>query len=150
LAIPDPTELAPEICTAHDRVRAESFALSAIGDPVLVEMVRLRNARFQNCHFCQSTRSAAARDLGADEHLYDSIDDYEASGLSARQKAALRLADAYLLAPGEMAPSTRRDVLDHFRSKEILEIVLRLMEYSSDKVMVALKLDLDETKIMAE
>jgi AhpD family alkylhydroperoxidase len=150
LAIPDPSELAPEVCAAHDRVQAESFSLSAIGDPVLIEMVRLRNARFQNCRFCQSTRSAAARALGADEQLYDSIDDYESSGLSERQKAALRLADAYLLSPGEMAPSTRQGALEHFRPQEIVEIVLRLMEYSSDKIMVALKLDLNETKIMTE
>lgn len=143
LAVPDPTELAPAVVASRDKCQAAIFALDALRDPVLVEMVRLRNARFQDCRFCQSTRSPAARASGATEDLYDQIDDYETSTLDARQKAALRLADAYLLRPGELSDDVRREALESFRTDEIVEIVLRLFHYSSDKVMVALRLDLD-------
>lgn len=146
LAVPDAGELAPDIARARERCRTATFALGAVDDPVLVEMVRLRNARFQHCNFCQSTRSPAARARGGTEDLYRAVDHYESSALSGRQKAALRLADRYLLRPGEPADDPGED--DHLREGEVVELVLRLMEYSSDKVMVALRLDLDEPRVM--
>jgi AhpD family alkylhydroperoxidase len=148
LAVPDPAELAPAIAAARERGRITSFALDSIGDPVLIEMVRLRNARFQDCRFCQSTRSAAARQQGASEQLYDSIDDYEHSDLNEEQKAALRFADAYLVQPAQTSQAVQDGARNHFRDDQIVELVLRLMQYSSDKVMVALRLDLDEPRVM--
>jgi alkylhydroperoxidase family enzyme len=147
LAVPDASDLAPDIAQARGQSQAVTFALSAVNDPVLTEMVRLRNARFQDCHFCQSTRSPAARAQGASETLYAGIDNYEASDLSERQKAALRLADAYLLRPADTPDEVRDGALEHFTPEQIVEFTLRLMVYSSDKVMISLKLDLDELLI---
>ena len=144
LAVPDASDLAPEIAEARRRSQSLTFALSAVNEPVLTEMVRLRNARFQDCHFCQSTRSPAARAQGATEALYAAIDDYEASDLSERQKAALRLADAYLLWPAGTSDEVRAGALEQFTPEQIVEFVLRLLVYSSDKVMISLNLDLDE------
>jgi alkylhydroperoxidase family enzyme len=144
LAVPDASDLAPEIAEARRRSQSLTFALSAVNEPVLTEMVRLRNARFQDCHFCQSARSPAARAQGATEALYAAIDDYEASDLSERQKAALRLADAYLLWPAGTSDEVRAGALDQFTPEQIVEFVLRLLVYSSDKVMISLNLDLDE------
>jgi len=138
------SDLAPEIAEARRRSQSLTFALSAVNEPVLTEMVRLRNARFQDCHFCQSTRSPAARAQGATEALYAAIDDYEASDLSERQKAALRLADAYLLWPAGTSDEVRAGALEQFTPEQIVEFVLRLLVYSSDKVMISLNLDLDE------
>jgi AhpD family alkylhydroperoxidase len=147
LAVPDASDLAPGIAEARGQSQSLTFTLAAVNDPVLTEMVRLRNARFQDCKFCQSTRSPAARAQGATETLYAAIDNYEASDLSERRKAALRLADAYLLWPAGTSEEVRARALEHFTPEQIVEFILRLMVYSSDKVMISLNLDLDEPLI---
>ncbi len=74
------------------------------------------------------------------------VDDYEHSELVPFQKAALRLADAYLVAPAEMSELVKHDVAAHLSPDQVIELVLKLMGFSSDKVMVALGLDFDEVK----
>jgi hypothetical protein len=95
-----------------------------------------------------SVRGAVAQQKGADEALLASVDRYQDSDLSPDRKAALRLADAYLTAPAQMSEEVRKEVLTVFDSAQVAEIVLKLMGYSSDKVMVALGLDLEEIRIM--
>lgn len=94
-----------------------------------------------------SARSAVALQRGADEAMLAAVDDYERSDLSAMHKAALRLADAYLTSPAEMSDSARRDVAEHLSPTQAVELVAKLMGFSSDKVMVALGLDLDEVRV---
>ena len=69
------------------------------------------------------------------------------SDLSPAQKAALRLADAYLNAPAEMSDSAKQEVAANLSATQIVETVLKLMGFSNDKVMVALGLDFEEIKI---
>jgi hypothetical protein len=95
-----------------------------------------------------SVRGAVAQQKGADEALLASVDHYEDSDLSPDRKAAIRLADAYLTSPAQMSDDVRKEVLTHFDPAQVTEIVLKLMGYSSDKVMVALGLDLEEIRIM--
>lgn len=95
-----------------------------------------------------SIRSAVALQQGADEELLATVEHYEDSDLSDAQKAALRLADAYLTSPADMDSRTRSGILEHLGSAQVVELVLKLMGYSSDKIMVALRLDLDEVRIM--
>ena len=95
-----------------------------------------------------SVRSAVALEAGADEAILAKVDDYERSDLSEMQKAALRVADAYLSSPADMTDEVRKGALEHLSSPQIVETVLHLMQYSSDKMMVALGLDLEEIKIM--
>src|SRR5436309_3324644 len=94
-----------------------------------------------------SARSAVALQQGADEDMLAAVDRYEESDFSAPQKAALRLADAYLGAPGEMTDAVKRDVAEQLSTTQAVELVLKLMGFSSDKVMVALGLDLDEVSV---
>ena len=94
-----------------------------------------------------SARSAVALQQGVDEEMLAEVDHYEHSDLSPAQRAALRLADAYLTAPAEMSDSAKREVAAHLSPAQIVELVLKLMGFSSDKVMVALGLDLDEVRI---
>lgn len=96
-----------------------------------------------------SIRSAVALQQGADEELLATVDHYEDSELSELQKAALRLADSYLTSPADMDAGTRAGILEHLDSAQVVELVLKLMGYSSDKIMVALHLDLDEVRIMS-
>jgi alkylhydroperoxidase family enzyme len=95
-----------------------------------------------------SVRGAVAQQQGADEELLAEVDHYEDSTLSPFQKAALRLADAYLTYPAGMADEVRAGILAHLTSAQVAELVLKLMGYSSDKIMVALGLDLEETTII--
>jgi len=95
-----------------------------------------------------SVRSAVALDEGADEELLAKVDTYEASDLTEFQKAALRLADAYLGMPGATDDDFRAAILGQLTPAQVVETVLKLMQWSSDKVMVTLGHDLDEVCIM--
>jgi alkylhydroperoxidase family enzyme len=94
-----------------------------------------------------SARSAVALQQGADEEMLASVDHYEDSDLSPAQRAALRLADAYLTSPAEMSESVKQDVAAHLTRAQVVELSLKLMGFSSDKVMVALGLDMDEVRV---
>ena len=95
-----------------------------------------------------SVRGAVAQQQGADEELLAEVDHYEDSDLSPTRKAALRLADAYLTYPAGMTDEVKDEVRRHLTSAQVAELVLKLMGYSSDKIMVALGLDLDELTII--
>jgi alkylhydroperoxidase family enzyme len=94
-----------------------------------------------------SARSAVALQQGVGEEMLADVDHYEDSDLSPAQRAALRLADAYLTYPAEMDESVKREVVESLSSRQVVELVLKLMGFSSDKVMVALGLDLDEVSV---
>jgi alkylhydroperoxidase family enzyme len=94
-----------------------------------------------------SARSAVALQQGADEEILAAVDHYEQSELPAAQKAALRLTDSYLVSPAEMSDAVKADVAAHLSADQVIELALKLMGFSSDKVMVALGLDLDEVQI---
>jgi alkylhydroperoxidase family enzyme len=94
-----------------------------------------------------SARSAVALQQGVDENMLSEVDHYEDSELSPAQRAALRLADAYLTYPAEMSDAAKQEVAAHLNPVQVVETVLKLMGFSSDKVMVALGLDLDEVRV---
>src|SRR3954447_18500900 len=91
-----------------------------------------------------SVRSAVALKAGADEAILAKVDDCEHSDLTDTQKAALQVADVYLSSPADVSDEVKKNALEHLSSAQIAETVLHLMQYSSDKMMVALGLDLTE------
>ena len=93
-----------------------------------------------------SARGAVAQQQGVDEQMLDQVDHYETSDLSAPQRAALRVADAYLVAPGAMTDTTRAEIASELAPDQVVEVGLKLMGFSSDKAMVALGLDFDEVR----
>lgn len=95
-----------------------------------------------------SVRGAVAQQQGVDEELLAEVDHYEDSGLSGFQKAALRLADVYLNYPAAMTDEVRAEVLGQLTAAQVAELILKLMGFSSDKIMVALGLDLEELTII--
>ena len=50
LGLPDTSGLAPAITAARNRLRREAYRMKSV-DPVTTELVRIRNARYQNCYF---------------------------------------------------------------------------------------------------
>jgi alkylhydroperoxidase family enzyme len=93
-----------------------------------------------------SARGAVAQQQGVDEQMLDQVDHYEESDLSPEQQAALRLADGYLIAPSAMSDTARDEIAAHLTPTQVVEVVLKLMGFSSDKGMVALGLDFDEVQ----
>ena len=89
-------------------------------------------------------RDAVALQAGVDDNMLALVDDHEHSALSPKQKAALRFADAYLNGPVAVDDDLRAELTAYFAPAELGSLLVRLMHFSSDKVMVALGLDLDE------
>ena len=89
-------------------------------------------------------RDAGALQAGVDDEMLALVDHHEHSALSAKQKAALRFADAYLNGPVAVDEDLREELIAHFTPVEIASLLVRLVQFSSDKVIVALGLDLDE------
>jgi hypothetical protein len=48
--LPDTSGLAPFIGAARHRLRRAAFRMRTV-DPVMTELVRIRNARYQQCYF---------------------------------------------------------------------------------------------------
>jgi alkylhydroperoxidase family enzyme len=94
-----------------------------------------------------SARSAVALQRGADEQMLTAVDHYRESALPPDQKAALALADAYLTSPRDMTDAVKQEVAATLTPEQAVEVVLKLMGFSSDKTMVALGLDLDEVRV---
>jgi alkylhydroperoxidase family enzyme len=93
-----------------------------------------------------SARGAVAQQQGVDEQMLDKVDHYDDSDLSPEQRAALRLADGYLVAPAAMSDAERAEIAARLSPAQVVELVLKLMGFSSDKAMVALGLDFDEVR----
>ncbi|MGG7104235.1 carboxymuconolactone decarboxylase family protein [Rhodococcus sp. 24CO] len=116
---------------------SRSVARLRVLDPVTTELVRLRQARQHNCRLCKSLRMSSALEAGADEALFDEVDNYQDSGLSNRHKAALALADAMVWQPGYIQSDVIDAVREHFSPAEAVELVLDMTRNASSKVAVA-------------
>ncbi|MHB8220954.1 MAG: carboxymuconolactone decarboxylase family protein [Acidimicrobiales bacterium] len=110
-------------------------------DAVTSELVRLRGARIHSCRICKSIRSVAALEAGADEALFERIDDYEQGDLSELHKVALRLTDAMVTRPADITDSLAEQVRSHFSPRQAVELVADVMRNSCQKVAVALGAD---------
>jgi len=50
MGLADTAAMAPALAGARNRLRRAAFRMRTV-DPVTTELVRIRNARFQNCFF---------------------------------------------------------------------------------------------------
>ena len=122
------------------RVVARHHAL----DPTLTELVRLRGARQHHCRLCESRRSVAAIEAGADEALFASVDSYASSDLPAATKAALALVDAMIWTPLDLPADVVADVRAQLTPEQAVEVVLDVVRNSTNKIAVALGADAAE------
>jgi alkylhydroperoxidase family enzyme len=118
------------------------MSLSGV-DAVTSEVVRLRCARTHACRLCQSLRWSDAREDGFDDAVDAAIDRYEDSALEERHKVALRLTDAYVTLPATIDEELASQVGSMFTAEEIVELVLDMSKWSTQKVHVALRIDAD-------
>jgi alkylhydroperoxidase family enzyme len=99
--------------------------------PTLLEIIRLRNARTVNCVYCKAVRYEVARADGLTEARAAMIDaDYQKSGLSAREKLAIALADAYLGVPVRVTPELALALAREFSPEQIASLFVALMSFN--------------------
>jgi AhpD family alkylhydroperoxidase len=129
----------PELAASFFRLYGTMWSHGVV-DHVTKETIRLRNARVTDCGFCRQVRFDRARDEGLTEAVADLIDDgYEASDLSARQKAVLRLTDVYLRDPHDVTPDVTDAVSAELTPEEVVESTFALSLFMGfAKVLIAL------------
>ena len=142
---PDPgtdpaTDTAPEPWPAIEAFQRDVAVLGAL-DPTTTELVRLRGARQHDCRLCRSLRSRSALLDGADEALFDAVDEDPDRLLSDRHRAALALADALIWQPARIPAGVLDAVRHGFTPVESVELVLDVMRNAGNKIAVALAAD---------
>ena len=136
-----PTQVEPpQFWATIEEFLREVHRLGAL-DPVVSEVVRLHGARQHNCRLCRSIRSRPALAAGADERLFDAIDNDGWIGLPERTRAALALTDAMIWHPASISDSLVVDVRRYFTPAEAVELVLDVMHNAANKIAVALAAD---------
>ena len=92
-------------------------------------------------------RSAVAQQAGLAEDTIAKISDYRNGDLGPRAEVALSLADAYILALGEVPADLRQRARQQFSEEELVDIGVMLYRASANKVRVALGADDPEVRI---
>ncbi|MGO9804436.1 MAG: carboxymuconolactone decarboxylase family protein [Steroidobacteraceae bacterium] len=119
-------ETVAEIVGLNDAVWQKSLVSAT-----LLEVIRLRNARTVNCVYCKAVRYEVARADGLTEARATMIDaDYQTSALSAREKLAIALADAYLGFPAGVTPQLAAALAREFSPEQIASLFVALMSFN--------------------
>ncbi|MBL8629561.1 MAG: carboxymuconolactone decarboxylase family protein [Rhodospirillaceae bacterium] len=93
-------------------------------DRQIVELVRLRLANTHGCAFCNRADTVAALAAGITQTQIDALPEYETGPFSAREKAALALADVMVLTnpKGYLKAALYERCKQHFSDGEIVEL----------------------------
>jgi hypothetical protein len=75
------------------------------------------------------------------EEIVDTVMRFEQSDLPEREKIALRIAAAFLGAPGTLTLEAKTAALEEFTPEEIVDMLFKLTGWTWNKVRVALGLD---------
>jgi AhpD family alkylhydroperoxidase len=110
-------------------------------DPVLHELIRLYNAKVQDCQYCQNARQAVAVQGGLQEDMVSALSQFETSALPEPFKAALRLTAAISTNPGLLTDDLWQDAGRHFTEMELVDIVLLSVHTTASKATITLGLD---------
>jgi AhpD family alkylhydroperoxidase len=110
-------------------------------DPVLHELIRLYNAKVQDCQYCQNARQAVAVQAGLDEDMVSALSHFETSSLPQHVKAALRITSTVSTNPGLLTDEIWAQAAQYFTEDELVDIVLLSMHTTASKVTITLGLD---------
>ena len=120
-------DVAPELARAQ--LRFQEVAYPGVVDLVTRELVRIQSGRLSNCSICRNLRLDAAVRRGFDEAMVADLDAAEPTVLTPRQRAAVRLTNAFLLDPCSFGPHDRAELLRHFTCEEVAELLLDLLRF---------------------
>lgn len=129
-----------------DPMEAVMSLLAVIGrgralDPITAELVRLRGARLHRCRRCQSVRSVAALEAGADLDLLAADDPATVVDLDAAGRAALALVDATFVGPPSLDDDLVGALRGAFDDGQLVGLVGYLLRNAANKVAVAFGAD---------
>src|SRR3954471_1243478 len=110
-------------------------------DPVLHELIRLYNAKVQDCQYCQNARQAVAVQAGLDEDMVSALSHFETSALPENIKAALRITSVVSTNPGLLTDEIWDGAAEYYTEDELVDIVLLSMHTTASKVTITLGLD---------
>ncbi|WP_405607146.1 carboxymuconolactone decarboxylase family protein [Streptomyces sp. NBC_00076] len=110
-------------------------------DPVLHELIRLYNAKVQDCQYCQNARQAVAVQAGLEEDMVAELSSFETSSLPDHVKAALRITSAISTNPGLISDEMWASARQYFTEDELVDIVLLSQHTTASKVTITLGLD---------
>ena len=96
-------------------------------DLVTRELVRIYSGRKSHCRICRNYRLRVAIDRGFEESMVDHIDDLDTSELAPPQKAALRLAHAFLDEPRAFDAAAQDELFRHYTPEQAAELILDLV-----------------------
>lgn len=139
---------APELGAAMSAFMAASLSGAKV-DIVTRELIRIYSGQASNCRYCRNLRVAGAVDRGLDEDMVAKLTDFENSDLSDRHKSALRLAHAFLYDPASFDGAMQAELLVHFRSEQIAEMMLDLIRLRpGSKLSIAAGTDPDVDELV--
>jgi len=110
-------------------------------DPVLHELIRLYNAKYQDCQYCQNARQAVAVQHGLEEDMVAALGHFETSNLPEQIKAALRITSALASNPALLTDQIWADAGRYYSEQELVDIVLLSMHTTASKTTITLGLD---------
>src|SRR3954447_685747 len=96
-------------------------------EPVLHELIRLYNAKFQDCQYCQNARQAVAVQSGLNENMVDQLAHFETSDLPDNYKAALRITSTLASNPAVLTDDIWAEARKYFSEEEVVDLVLLSM-----------------------
>jgi alkylhydroperoxidase family enzyme len=121
-------DVAPELAAAQ--AAFQRVAYPGAVDLVTRELVRILSGRLAHCTICRNLRLNAAVKRGFDESMTAHLEDPEhAAELTDRQRAALRLANAFFDDPGGFSADAQADLLANFEPAEAAELLLDLIRF---------------------
>jgi alkylhydroperoxidase family enzyme len=130
---------APEIGAALLAYKTPLSRMRTVGY-LTKELVRLRNAHVNGCQICGNFRNPRAIEDGFVEDLTDAVDAPDAGALDREQRAAVRLAEAYLTG-ATLSADERAELNAVFSPEQLAEIVLSLVSWGANRSTVMLGID---------
>ncbi|NUP31534.1 MAG: carboxymuconolactone decarboxylase family protein [Streptomycetaceae bacterium] len=93
-------------------------------DPVVRELVQLRASLLNRCAYCLDYHTNDARKAGeSEDRLLQLAAWHDASVFTARERAALALADALTLLPGGIPDDVFDTAAAHFEERELAQLI---------------------------
>ena len=108
---------------------------------MLHELIRIYNAKVQDCQYCQNARQAVAVQAGLNEDMVSALSRFESSDLPEPIKAALRITAAVSTNPGLLTDEIWKDAGRFYTEQELVDIVLLSMHTTASKATITLGLD---------
>ncbi|MEV3986834.1 carboxymuconolactone decarboxylase family protein [Nonomuraea sp. NPDC049758] len=104
------------------------LALDAVAreglDPVLIELVQIRASQINRCAYCIDYHTGDARRAGESEARIYQLSAWQEAGLyTAKERAALALAEAVTLLPGGVEDEVYDEAARHFDDKELAQLI---------------------------